>query len=1065
MRLKKLKLTGFKSFCDDTELEFKANGITMIVGPNGCGKSNVADAIRWVLGEQSPRHLRGQAMGDVIFAGSDARKPVGRGEVTIQFDNTNGGAPEKYRDFSEISVTRRLYRSGESEYLINKIPCRLMDIRELVMDTGAAGRSYSIVEQGRVEEIITASPAERRIFMEEAAGIVRYKTKRIAAERKLEQTQTNLLRVSDLLGELQRQEIQLRGQKEKAGQYRALREQVETLTGRLAQVRYRQTQKRARELEKSRDALAAEAAQLQNALAAMDAELTGLGLEQTQREAQVQREREELAGQERELHREETELALERQNRDNNRDWVGQLSQGRAGIDSESSALDEETGSARETLELVRRQEQALAGEVERLEERHQAGQTARQEGATELQALRENLLECHTQLTGSANQQQFLRERLEEGQRRRSGLEGQLAENTREKETLGRKLIGEREAAQTLRTAAAETEARREKLRAEIAANSDIFSHKRDLCSELERDSVECGSRLASLRQLEANREDFADNVRAVLAWAERSPERCEALGWLGPLADHLRLPEEVAPGVEDFLAPYLETIVVRQFDRLPELQKMLEQANLGGVRLVALDSFPANGAAGHVSPNLAEVVILPAGFEPLAQGLFGGVRLHPAGKLPVPLPPAQTPLTEWLAEDGAFHVDPKTVVRLGRPEGNGAGLLRRRAEVAGLEGRLEELERHREELVEEVAALAGEGDALRAGLADAEAESTRDALSLSQKDQELGHGEREADRLERVAENLRAAIAGLATERQTFAEQQDAQRRDAERWQAEKTALEERLRAADSRDAETAREAAELARKFMEKKVEHQKVASREEQFAARLVELETERLELDQKVAGSEQEMAAQHQAGKTIEERIEALTGSLEKRQKNHATARETLQEVARLYDERETGRRELSERVAGQRRLAEQGRSALHEVELQLAAERSRLAQWAESLAENAAQHPGQTPAPPSEEAEPMERETLEKELAAAQQKLGRMEGVNLGAAEEYDALTTRLEFLQRQKDDLEAAIADLQESIRRMNTESRRRFKETFDEVNEKFQKVFPLIFQGGAAR
>ena len=204
MRLKRILISGFKSFCDPTEFSFLENGITVVVGPNGCGKSNIVDALRWVLGEQSPRQLRGREMVDVIFGGSMSRKPIGRCEVTVVFDNTEGLALEKYRAYSEISVTRRLYRSGEGEYLINSLHCRLMDIRELVMDTGVAGKAYSIIEQGRVDAFISATPAERRIFVEEAAGIVRYKTRRIAAERRLEQSDQNLLRVGDLIGELHR---------------------------------------------------------------------------------------------------------------------------------------------------------------------------------------------------------------------------------------------------------------------------------------------------------------------------------------------------------------------------------------------------------------------------------------------------------------------------------------------------------------------------------------------------------------------------------------------------------------------------------------------------------------------------------------------------------------------------------------------------------------------------------------------------------------------------------------------------------------------------------------------
>ncbi|HUJ75743.1 MAG TPA: AAA family ATPase, partial [bacterium] len=291
MKLKQVKLTGFKSFCDETELEFRENGITLIVGPNGCGKSNVADAIRWVLGEQSPRLLRGSAMGDIIFAGSATRKPIGRSEVTILFDNRDGQSLEKYREFSEIAVTRRLYRTGESEYLINKLPCRLLDVRELLMDTGVAGRSYSIVEQGRVEEFISATPQERRAFMEEAAGVMRFKTRRIAAERKLEQTQQNLLRVQDIVAELERQEAVLREQTERAREYLGLQEQVTQLTTDLARLRYSRSAGLCRKLEGELATLREQAAAAEQSLARQEAELEALVLDQTRLEQDLRARR------------------------------------------------------------------------------------------------------------------------------------------------------------------------------------------------------------------------------------------------------------------------------------------------------------------------------------------------------------------------------------------------------------------------------------------------------------------------------------------------------------------------------------------------------------------------------------------------------------------------------------------------------------------------------------------------------------------------------------------------------------------------------------------------------
>src|SRR5690606_15527166 len=237
MRIKRLDICGFKSFMARTVFQFD-DGVTGIVGPNGCGKSNVVDAIRWVMGEQSAKHLRGRAMEDVIFNGSEKHPPMGMAEVSITFWNDRGDVPAQYQEFSEITVTRRLFRNGESEYLINKAPCRLLDIIELFLGTGVGTRAYSIIEQGRIGLIVSAKPEDRRALIEEAAGITKYKARRKAAERKMEHTEQNLLRLSDILGELGKRLEVLNRQARKAEKYKAIKAEMRQIELHLASLRW-----------------------------------------------------------------------------------------------------------------------------------------------------------------------------------------------------------------------------------------------------------------------------------------------------------------------------------------------------------------------------------------------------------------------------------------------------------------------------------------------------------------------------------------------------------------------------------------------------------------------------------------------------------------------------------------------------------------------------------------------------------------------------------------------------------------------------------------------------------
>src|SRR5689334_10470023 len=232
MRIRKLEISGFKSFCDRTVVHFDTD-VVGIVGPNGCGKSNIVDAIRWAMGEQSARHLRGRAMSDVIFSGSETRGPHGMAEVTLVFDNTDAeaaqGLPLEYRDYAEIAVTRRLYRDGTSEYLINKTQVRLKDITDLFLGTGVGTKAYSIIEQGKIGLIVSAKPEDRRMLIEEAAGITKYKARKKQAEQKMDQTRQNLLRVGDIVSEIERSLASLKRQAAKAERYVSYKNELEDL--------------------------------------------------------------------------------------------------------------------------------------------------------------------------------------------------------------------------------------------------------------------------------------------------------------------------------------------------------------------------------------------------------------------------------------------------------------------------------------------------------------------------------------------------------------------------------------------------------------------------------------------------------------------------------------------------------------------------------------------------------------------------------------------------------------------------------------------------------------------
>jgi len=293
MKVKSIEILGFKSFVDKVSLDFMS-GITALVGPNGCGKSNVVDAFRWAMGEQSAKQLRGKMMEDIIFNGSDTRKPIGMAEVSITFSNDNGSISHKYSQYSELTVTRRLFRSGESEYYINKIPCRLKDITELFLDTGVGAKAYSIIEQGRVEQIISSKPTDRRILIDEVAGINKYKSRKREALSKIESTKNNLLRVDDIIVEVKRQLNSIKRQASKLKRYQNLKKEIKEIELNSSLLQYSSLKEKQRGVKEHLDQSKNDEIRLSTQISSVEATYEGEKIDLTEEEKIFQRIQEEI---------------------------------------------------------------------------------------------------------------------------------------------------------------------------------------------------------------------------------------------------------------------------------------------------------------------------------------------------------------------------------------------------------------------------------------------------------------------------------------------------------------------------------------------------------------------------------------------------------------------------------------------------------------------------------------------------------------------------------------------------------------------------------------------------
>jgi chromosome segregation protein len=1108
LRIKSLELHGFKSFVDRTRLDFR-EGITGVVGPNGCGKSNVVDAMRWVMGEQSPRRLRGRGMEDVIFAGSEGREAVGMAEVVLTFDNAEGGGPPAFSAWSEIQIARRLYRSGESEYLLNKTPCRLRDVQDFFRDSGIGTKGYTIVEQGRIAEIVSAKPEDRRGLIEEAAGIGKYKARRREAESKIKSTQENLLRVSDVLAEIRRQIGSIERQARKATRYKRLRETLRVLELSLAC--------------EDRAALAAEIGAARHRLLRLRDEVTALETQLAERELAVEQRRLELTECERVLSQgSDALLSL----RGEIKEAEGRIEYGRR----ERETLAETAAARREELAQLREQLAGQEREVSR--------------SADELRAV-EGALASQGQAVAAAEAAvQTARQGLEAAERERDGANAALVELltlvARSEDRLASVedrlavieprlrsadeglSVGQSEAQRVDR----EQRALEEGLRNLLAERDRLMGRVREALEGHERAGVAAReaalrvrevrelretrrARLESLREVTARHEDVAPGTRHLLAQGEAARGR---YGLRGLLRDLIEADSAALRALEAVLAERAGALVVEGVAGAVEALEALRAEDAGLGVFLALPE-PAADAGGFVplgQPLLERVRPAP-GCEGLARRLFAGVYLveslrqvldvYGRGRIPASF---VTPAGDLLTPEGLVRGGPDAA----------PGLFSRvremrdlEQEVASLDLRVAERERAHAEALAAHERASDELENLRNRHHTA-------ALAVANHEKDL---ERTRERVKALGE----AQEGRVGERSELLAEQEALATEGarldERLRAARAERLERQRGVESlvlRIGSATRELSRLERVATERQVEHAGRAEHAGRLRGACERVSQAARETREWIARREQEIAGaearREELARVIEESRRFLEGRLAEEERARAgmdERREVFERVSASVTGLEEAARELRRHIAERREQGGAAELAVRESELRVAHLDDQIRErWQLELAdwtlpplspEAAAEAAAGTQAPAAPEADPAEagaapageegdaedaapdaarearrnaelahrpRPERERELSSVREKLQALGDVNLGAIEEHEELSERFRFLSEQKADLDATLSSLQDAIARINRTSRRRFRETFEAVSKRFAENFPRLFRGGKA-
>ena len=1094
MHLHSLELIGFKSFADKTIFEFH-EGVTAIVGPNGCGKSNVLDAVRWVLGEQSAKALRGGEMADVIFNGTETRKPVGFGEVSLTFTNCGG---ELGVDWHDVRVTRRVYRDGNSEYLLNKTVCRLRDIQALFADTGVGRSAYSIMEQGKIDLILSSRPEDRRTVFEEAAGITKYKTQKKEALRKLEATEANLLRIGDIIKEVKRQIGSLQRQAGKARRYQTLLADLQVLDTHHSRRQLDELEGEAERggnevvrLQEAEQAAHAKIGANENALAEKRRRLDEIDGEIGDARAEVQRLQSEVAGL-------RNRIEFNQQRSQELSELIERYENDIAAAEARRS---EQATQLQEADALIARTNQLLAtkeSEVEQLTETLRAARAERAQKEEELQTLQISISKLENRTTGLQNDLTGIAARRDATSARITELGRLLSDETRHLEEARAQLTAARASLETERQTA---ESRKENLRQaeeRLQQNQAAVAIAEKEIARLERLSAEKEARLEVLRQMTAAGEGLEKGSQAVLKGLD-DPERIRP-AIAGALVASLNVDPEFVPALEAAFGRNMHAVILRETGLAAEIfQKLVDgksgQAALAipGLSSDLPNAQPSNLPEGAVAWAI-DKVDAPEDLAPLVRQLLLGVAIVPDLARAVELKRG-APHLQLATLRGEF-ISKEGIVFGGTVNAASDSLLGRRAIVTGLEQECERLEAERTRSVEvrdqATEQLESATAALEESKRDHESAHERSAqtgVEILSAERSVADEERKLAQLESEKSTLEQQVQGAEERIAELERELESNRKTFEEAQGRQAAAERTRENARVREEEAAEKLSELRLAVATERQRHESLVHHRAPMAAREAELADLVAARRGDIATYQSRLARQAQESEEAEGKIAEHASLLETAEGNAATLAQERAARLSVVTEQEGQLRGLRDSLDDLRDL--RGKEEVRQTQLQLRIENllehvtrryqidlraftTDLFAFQKTLsvvtkrrgsADNTGGEAATDLASPAERPIPQEGDAnLEQIIADLTRQLDNMGPVNLEAVHEYDELEERYRFLETQNNDLIAARREVLDVITRINSTTQKLFAETFAQVRINFSEMFAEMFGGGRA-
>ena len=1036
MRLKTIKLAGFKSFVDPTPASFPEN-LTAVVGPNGCGKSNIIDAVRWVMGESSAKHLRGESMADVIFNGSNARKPVAQASIELVFDNSDGTVTGEYGKFNEISVKRQVTRDGQSNYFLNGTKCRRKDIADIFLGTGLGPRSYAIIEQGMISRLIEAKPEELRVYIEEAAGISKYKARRRETENRIRRTRENLERLTDIRDELERQLERLSRQASAAEKYKQYKEEERLKGAQLKALRWK--------------GLDSQVKQLDFVIGELDVSMEAKVAEQRHVDAEVERLREkhhevqehfnqvqqhfyslgaEVARLEQSIqHQRERKQQLYEELDQIKASW--QESDEHLRVDSEKVAeLDAILAEREPELELVSEQQEASAEALALAEEAMQNWQQEWEEFNGKSGESRRQAEVEQSRIQHLEKSQDRLKERIERLRKEQESLDsGPLAQEMRQLEEQVEQYRGQSE----------ENELRSESLQ------EDINRMRREN-GDRGRQLDEAREKLQTLKgrrtSLEALQKAAMGDDGAVSDWLNRHELDAEPR-----LADQVQVDEGWEKALEAVRGDSIQAVAISGFDQVSD---WLGDLSHGRLALFSPASVKGSGSKGkllrdHVQGQVPEGLL--AGVY-VADDLNGALALR-----------GQLDAHESVVTRDGICLGPDWL-KVAKEEDQEAGILERRRELEQLEGEIETLQATVDDLKEQL-------------------ESTREQIGELEEERE--EVQRQASRINRELGEINAQVSARQVRLEQITMRRERLGRELEETNEQHAQEQEQMKEAravlaealDAMEADSGQREALLSRRDelrLRLDEARQKARHDRDQSHHLAMEVQGARTQADslrQNLSRLESQVQALAERKALLEEQTNEgdepgteLQMQLEEKLEVRLEAEHKLTEARRELEAVDHEMRNLEGQRGQFERQAQEIRSTMDQKRMQW----QDLTTRRQTVAEQLGEHNFDLDTVLENLPEDANEQEWAREMDMIGQRISRLGQINLAAIDEYQQQSERKNYLDSQNGDLEDALNTLENAIRKIDRETRARFKEYFDRINRGLQELFPKVFGGGHA-